>query len=522
MDRNTITAFVLAFLLILAYQAYNTMVVPPVPPPAPQGTATNAPAATPATTPIATSQTSPADARPLSPTTAPSEEKTIKIETDLYSAVMTTKGGTFKSIKLKNYKDIAGKNISLVSDGEGLPPLAIGSGGDFSASKADYKATGGDIVLDSKTNSGSVSFDYASTTYSIRRTFTFHNGKYAIDVKDEVLGLPQYELVLGTNFGISSEIDPAVHTGPVALVTNKRSEYTLGDLKKPEVLAGQLQWMAQEDKYFFAGVVPSTPFDEMRVFAFQNSAEIALKGKPGVSMYTLLAGPKDVQLLEKYGLNMEHIVDFGIFSFIARPIFWILKFLNNLIGNYGWSIIALTIVVRIPFIPLINKSQSSMKKMQDLQPKMREIMEKYKNDANKKNQEVMELYKKHQVSPLGGCLPMLIQIPVFIALYKVLLVAIELRQAPFIFWIKDLAFEDPLYIFPIGFGLTMFLQQKLTPTPVSDPQQEMFAKITKYFMPAFLTYIFLHMASGLTLYFFVGNLLSIAQQVYTNSKNTKS
>jgi YidC/Oxa1 family membrane protein insertase len=189
-----------------------------------------------------------------------------------------------------------------------------------------------------------------------------------------------------------------------------------------------------------------------------------------------------------------------------------LKLFYQISHNYGIAIIILTIIVRIPFIPLVNKGQQSMKKLQEIQPRMAEIKEKYKNDPQRMQREVMELYKKHKVNPMGGCLP----IPVFFALYKVLLISIELRGAPFMFWIHDLSAKDPSYILPIVMGITMVIQQKMTPSSMDPAQQKMMM-----IMPVVFTFMFLSFPSGLVLYWLVNNLLSIGQQFYANKKLEK-
>jgi YidC/Oxa1 family membrane protein insertase len=227
---------------------------------------------------------------------------------------------------------------------------------------------------------------------------------------------------------------------------------------------------------------------------------------------------------------MEHVIDFGFFSIIARPLFWFLKWLYGLSHNYGVAIILLTIITRIPFFPLISKGQKSMKKLADIQPKMAEIREKYKNDPQKMQQEMMALYKTNKVSPMGGCLPMLLQMPVFFALYSTLSTAIELRQAPFMLWIKDLAQPDTLFghiphaipflggfalgPLPLLMGATSFVQQKMTPS-TADPKQQKIMML----MPIMFTFIFLNFSSGLVLYWLVNNILSIAQQFYINKKS---
>jgi YidC/Oxa1 family membrane protein insertase len=272
--------------------------------------------------------------------------------------------------------------------------------------------------------------------------------------------------------------------------------------------------------------------EEIKVWKAKDSPVIALKGKPGVNSFILYAGPKEYDILKTLNVGLEHIIDFGFFSILAVPLFWLLKLFYGLIGNYGWAIMLLTIVTRIPFIPLINKSQKSMKKMQEVQPRMAEIKEKYKKDPQRMQKEMMEIYKTHKVNPLGGCLPMLLQIPVFFALYKILLITIELRSAPFMLWIKDLSAPDTLFghlpaalpliggfavgPLPIVMGATMIIQQKMTPSSLDPAQNKMMM-----FMPVIFTFLFLNFASGLVLYWLVNNIFSITQQFYVNRKVAK-
>ena len=239
--------------------------------------------------------------------------------------------------------------------------------------------------------------------------------------------------------------------------------------------------------------------------------------------YKLFYGPKKLTLLKETGFNLEKIINFGWFDVIARPTLYLLNWLYGIFSNYGIAIILVTVILKAIFWPITQKGLKSMKNMQKLQPKMAKIKEKYKDDAARMNQEVMNLYKTYKVNPLGGCLPMVLQIPVFFALYKVLLQAIELRHAPFMLWITDLSAPDRLYLgFDIPYlgglpvltllmGASMFLQQKMTPT-TADPTQ---AKIMM-FLPVVFTFMFLNFASGLVLYWFVNNLLSILQQYLIN------
>ncbi|MDO9079815.1 MAG: membrane protein insertase YidC, partial [Desulfuromonadales bacterium] len=203
----------------------------------------------------------------------------------------------------------------------------------------------------------------------------------------------------------------------------------------------------------------------------------------------------------------------GFFEILAKPLFYVLKFFYDYVGNYGWAIILLTVLIKIIFWPLTDKSYKSMKAMQTLQPEMTKLREKHKNDRDTLNKEIMTLYKEHRVNPLGGCLPMLVQIPVFFALYQVLMNMIELRHAPFIFWLTDLSVKDPYYITPLVMGATMFIQQKLTPSQLDPIQQKIFLA-----MPIVFTFLFLNFPSGLVVYWLVNNVLTIAQQLSVNRK----
>jgi YidC/Oxa1 family membrane protein insertase len=226
-------------------------------------------------------------------------------------------------------------------------------------------------------------------------------------------------------------------------------------------------------------------------------------------------GPKEQQYLTLVGNNLIGALHYGWLNIIARPLVQVLKFFYSYVGNYGAAIILLTFVIKIIFWPLSHKSYKSMEKMKKIQPMMKQLKEKYKDDRQKMNQELMQLYKTYKVNPAGGCLPMLLQIPVFIGLYEALMGAVELRHASFIthfpftdiVWLADLSAKDPYYITPVIMGLSMFLQQKLSPT-AGDPTQ---AKIM-LIMPIFLTFIFLNFPSGLVVYFFTNNMLSIFQQ----------
>lgn len=503
MDKRTLLAIALSMAILLGYQ--YLFVTPTPPPPAPDKQAAQAPAKE---TPAAAA---PAAVSPGPPGAVSGPEREVIVENNLYRAVLTSRGGTIKSFTLKQYKDKSGNPITLKGN-EGAAPLALGTSEDFQLAAVNFSVSGSDIRLDPSAPTGSLIFEYASGDQVIRRTYVFYHDKYGFDLKDEVKGLPSYWITPGRDFGIYAREDGA-HAGPVILRDAERMEFTVKDVRDARSFREGIKWIAQEDKYFFSSIVPRSPVEEARVWSSNNDALAALKMPAGVNSYFVYTGPKELGRLKDLGMGLEHIVDFGFFSILARPLFWVLMLLFDLTKNYGVAIILLTILLRIPFIPLINKSQESMKKLQDIQPKMAAIREQYKNDPQRMQRELMELYKKNKVNPVGGCLPMLLQVPFFFALYQVLNTAIELRNAPFMLWINDLAAKDPYFILPIIMGATMVIQQKMTPSTMDPTQQKIML-----LMPVVFTFMFLSFPSGLVLYWLVNNVLSIAQQFYINRK----
>ncbi len=472
----------------------------------------------------------------------PSEEKEITVENDLYYAVFTTKGGTIKKWEIKEYSQNE-ELVGLVSPEAAIPPLSIipeGYPEDF-PQKINYSVSPArdSIVLDRSTKQDTLSFFYTEPSgLSIKKTFTFYKDRYKVDLITEVHGVQSYYVVLGSEFGIYDKKGAWVHIGPVLLKDNDKIDIKpdnieginffrkiTGTKSKDEVIhQGNIRWIAQEDKYFTAALASTDTVNDVRIWKWANgrdkkehNVEIAYRVMGQRGNFVLYAGPKKYEILKDLGVGLEHIIDFGMFSIISRPLFWLLKYFYKITGNYGWSIVLLTILVRIPFIPLLNKSQKSMKKLQEIQPHMAAVKEKYKKEPQKAQKEMMQLYKKHKVNPMGGCLPMLIQLPVFLALYKILLIAIELKGAPFILWITDLSVKDPYYIFPVTMGITMLIQQKMTPSSM-DPKQ---AKMMML-MPIVFTFMFLSFPAGLVLYWLVNNTLGIIQQFYTNKKSKKS
>jgi YidC/Oxa1 family membrane protein insertase len=328
-------------------------------------------------------------------------------------------------------------------------------------------------------------------------------------------------------------------TGPALFIDNQRSEFTTKEIsKEPKTIQGNIDWAAYDSTYFMCAILPEKEggassvtmqqTDKLVTMQVAGGLDVLQPGQEKVYNYRIFFGPKKLSLLQQTGYNLDKAVNFGWFDVVAKPTLWLLNFFYTYVKNYGIAIILVTIVFKLAFWPIAQKGLKSMKNMQKLQPKMVKLKEKYKDDPAMMNKEVMNLYKTYKVNPMGGCLPMLLQIPVFFALYKVLLMCIELRHAPFMLWMTDLSAPDRLMIgmnipylggipvLTLLMGASMFLQQKMTPT-TADPTQ---AKIMM-FLPVMFTFMFLNFASGLVLYWFINNLLAILQQYLINQQSKK-
>ncbi len=466
-------------------------------------------------------------------------EQDVVVDTDLYRAVFSSAGGVLTSWTLKRHLTTEVKDpqpIELVANPEeSYPkPLAIlteASEPNHLFSSAVYTVEGGDLDLSKFDPTGSITFWYQDpqTSASIAKRMTFDNDSYVVDFEIETSGLPDpYIVTLGTNFGVTEWNEKSFIgiNGPATFINgeiNKDSPET------EETREGGIGWVALQDKYFISALIPDVSDDagiaEGRVKVLPRGEKVfsagvvvdSLQGSQ-VSNYRLYAGPKSYNGLRELNVGLEDTIDFGWFIYgswalvraVALPLFSVLSFLYDYTHNYGFAIILLTIGVKILFAPLTYKAYVSMKAMSKLQPKMMEIQKKYKDDKQKMNIEVMNLYKNEKVNPVGGCLPILLQMPVFISLFNILYMTVELRQAPFMLWISDLSLPDPFFVLPVLMGVSMFIQQKIQPTPM-DPRH---AKIM-LMLPFFLTFIFLNFASGLVLYWVVNNVLTIAQQYIT-------
>ena len=467
-------------------------------------------------------------------------EQDVVVNTDLYRAVFTNVGGVLKSWTLKHHLSTDENDpqpIELVAHPEEVSypgPLAIlteDSEATHPFSTPLYVVDGGDVELSQYEPTDTLTFWYQDphTGASIAKRMTFSNDSYAIALEIETNGLAvPYVVSLGTNFGITEWNEQTFIgiNGPATLID--------GTLEKDspdveEIREGLLTWLALQDKYFIAALIPDGSEDgnlhartvtliprEDKLFSVGMIVDPLQESQ--ASTYQLYAGPKSYDGLRALNVGLENTIDFGWFIYgswslvraVAQPLFSVLSFFYDYTHNYGVAIILLTVGVKILFAPLTYKAYVSMKAMAKLQPKMLEIQKQYKDDRQKMNIEVMNLYKNEKVNPVGGCLPILLQMPVFIALFNILYMTVELRQAPFMLWIRDLSSPDPFFVLPVLMGLSMFVQQKIQPAPM-DPR---YAKIM-LMMPFFLTFIFLNFAAGLVLYWVVNNVLTIAQQYIT-------
>ncbi len=542
MDKKTILAFALSFVVLVGWSLFFS--------PNPKQTPLQKDIAPVNTQSMPNGENSPASIivppSPGSTTQLPGvhmEEKQIEINTPFYKAVFSNVGPTIKSFKLKKYRQTTNPDspfVELVTLEEGM--------GDYLTVQFDDNAGGSNMVFEVDKDSltlqpgsepATIAFHgIGQNGIDITQTYRFFPDRYGIDLAITAIN-PTTAPVNGVFRTTLRTIPPNekgsyyAYVGFALLLDDKLDEIKVEDPGEEESARGNIGWVAYEDNYFISAVVPDIP--AKGAFTGKRLSSGVLEGvflptpvslQPSgqaTNQYQLYLGPRELGTLQKFGKNLDRAINFGWTDIIAKPLLYILRFFDQYLHNYGVSIILLTILVKILFWPLTHKSYKSMKEMQKLQPRMAKLREKYKGDKQKLNQEMMGLYKTYKVNPMGGCLPMVVQIPVFFALFRVLGACIELRHAPFMLWINDLSAPDRLFHFsfdipfmtpPYGIpvltllmGGSMFIQQKMTPAP-GDPAQ---AKIMM-FLPVIFTFMFINFPSGLVLYWLVNNLLSIGQQ----------
>ncbi len=460
----------------------------------------------------------------------PGEEVLIQVSTGKTDFVISNRGGVLRQLQLLRFRDDRGDIIDLIDNPHRLTPALALQSSDPEVTailqNGRYEPSTTSIVLSEHNPEGrlTLTLNHASGLQVVR-TYVFHFDDYMVEMGTQISAAPmasknlQYRVLLGPGMGgkIASQTDYIVFSGATVFANNERIENPPEDIDDASYFKGDLKWVAFQNKYFGSALIPQQGTKSGLVLKERGQVFVGLEFESVQSAaraeHLLYAGTKELEILEDEGHHLARLIDYGWFgnkfAFLVKPLLKVLAFFYKLTHNYGWSIILLTCIIKLLFFPLTHKSFKSMKGMQKVQPYVKIIQERNKGNRKKMNEEMMELYKKHKVNPVGGCLPMLLQVPVFIALYHALFFSIELRGAPFMGWITDLSVADPYYVFPVLMGATMFLQQKLTPS-MGDPMQQ---KIMM-FLPIVFTFLFISFPAGLVIYWTVNNILTIAQQYY--------
>jgi len=475
--------------------------------------------------------------------------RSITVDTPFYRVVLSEKGAGFTSFVLKKYREKIAKDSplqELLPQKDSPETVLVGFAGKSltGLDNAFFSTNLNADTIDVKDAAQKITFFWKSEQgVVVEKTFSFSPDSYLIGlditVKNGSERAIQDKLFVALNGPVPNDQRVYGFEGPGALIDEKLEEVKIKKIADKNTYSGNVKWIALQDRYFIMSIIPEQVEEaDMRLFLkendlieaqYLNSAGDIRPGTQHTYQYLLFFGPKSMKILGEVGHDLGKALNFGWFDVLAKPCVWLMNKLYGVIPNYGIAIIILTILIKAVLWPLGSKSYKSMSEMKKIQPLMKEIREKYKNDKKKMNQEVMSLYRTYKINPLGGCLPMVVQLPVFFALYRMLYQAIELRHAPFFLWIVDLSAPDRLFNFgfsipfmepPYGIpvltiimGATMLLQQKMSP-PMGDPTQ---AKMMM-FMPLIFTVIFINFSSGLVLYWLVNNILSISQQYYIQKK----
>jgi YidC/Oxa1 family membrane protein insertase len=581
MEKKSIIAIILTFVIIVLWSFIQSKIFPPPPEkPATQETKKEiGPSAEKVTQKVPEQKSVEITKEKKSPAVKTIPKKEVFVESQDYSAVLTSDGARLKEFRLKKYLDrvdessfastiknwiggLLGKekrepktpeplNLVNTNEEEGLPLRVIFSGSNTSVPSGNWEVDKERVQLVGKDEKGEVSFSgILENGLKVVKRYSFESGKEVIRLDVELENTSSQEIA--TQVGL--EWIGRVELKKLAEDEIKDFGLKYSYLKDKKVELKDLGGTAS------SGCTPGCSSPKTRVepfeltdkgnigwFSFggeyftvlliappsQGSVSVAIKGDersilraeisggsvtvpPGQSVkipFRIYLGPKEISLLKELGVGAEKLVDFGYFSIVAQPLLWLLNLTHGVTRNFGIDIIILSILIKIIFLPLTQISFKSMKEMQKVQPEMNRLRETYKNDKAGLQREIMLLYKRRRINPLSGCLPMVIQIPVFIALYNVLLNTFEMRHAPFFWWIQDLSAKDPIYFTPLLMGATMVIQQKMTPTAADPRQAKMFM-----LMPVMFTFLFLSFPSGLVLYWLVTNVLSIAHQYYLNKK----
>jgi YidC/Oxa1 family membrane protein insertase len=482
------------------------------------------------------------------PTAVPNAKggQQVRVVTDVLDVVISTRGGVIQRADLLAYPvslDQPDKPVRLLNDASGLIHVAQSglrsTDGPAPDHYAAYVAAAGEYRLGQGEERIVVPLTWEQDGVKVTKTFTFTRGSYTVDVAHEVRndasrpwnGSQYRQLQRNADAGGMALV--YTYTGGVYAGTQVDGERRPYEKVKFEDMAKvpldvQLSngWVAMIQHYFLSAWVPGdkTELNRFYTLTSQNGNTLYTLGmisptrtvEPGASTTfasSLYIGPKIQDNLEALAEGLDLTVDYGMLHFIAKPIFWLLSLFHDWVGNWGWAIVLVTVLIKLVFYKLSESSYRSMANMRKLQPKLQALKERYGDNKQKFSEEMMKLYRTEKINPLGGCLPILVQIPVFIALYWVLVESVELRQAPFILWIDDLTAMDPYFVLPVLMGISMWLQHKLNPQPMDEMQRKVFM-----ILPPVFTVFFAFFPSGLVLYWLVNNVLSIAQQWVINKR----
>lgn len=464
----------------------------------------------------------------------------ITIKTDLLTAKVSLQGGDIVELLLNDYKTVDDKNkvFALFEPKHHYVAQSGLIGEGLANHKTQFSALAGPRELGADDKTVQLRLEATTGGVKVTKIYTFTRGSYLIDVTQEIDNGSQktlsahayYQLQRDTATPDGESSTVSTFTGPaVYSEQEKYQKISFGDIEKGKakfIEKANDGWIAMVQHYFVSAWIPQENLPReyfVRKLGADISAGVIVPmpqvapGEKASRSVSLYAGPQIQSVLNQLAKPSEEggigakglalVVDYGWLTIVAAPIFWCLEMIHKVVNNWGWAIIILTIIIKLLFFPLSAASYKSMAKMKTVAPRLNALRERYGDDKQRLNQELMNLYRTEKVNPLGGCLPILIQIPVFIALYWALLGAVEIRDAPWILWIKDLSSKDPYYVLPIIMVVTMFIQTKLNPTP-PDPMQ---AKVM-LIMPLVFGFMFLFFPAGLVLYWVVNNILSIAQQ----------
>jgi YidC/Oxa1 family membrane protein insertase len=539
MERRVLLAIFLCFLVLYAWQALFVKPAPKRPATAPAGeTAGSAPGsnAIPAPGPAAgAAATAPAPPEPATPEAAPlvgdTAERDVRLETDQVLAVFTNRGGRLKSWRLKRYLDPNNHPVELIpTDLASSQPLP------FTLMVADQAANGrlNSAVYAVRQGADGVTFEYRdSAGLHAVKEFRFGQAPFTLSFRAAVTDGDRVldpTIVWGPGLGDSDSQTGryAVKPGGLLSTTGKVTRLTASSVAKQSTYEQDFEYVGVDDHYFMALALkpgaakvvyqPLTIPPPAGSKSTRDLMSYSLDPANHDQTLTFYIGPKDFETLAAMDRNLVKAINFGMFSVLVVPLLRSLNWIHQYVGNYGWAIVALTVLINLVLFPLNHKSVVSMRKMQEIQPQAKAIQDRYKNlkttdpARQKMNQELMALYRERGVNPASGCIPILLTLPVFFAFYAMLQTAIELRGAPFGGWIHDLSAPDPFYVLPILVGLSQILQQWITPTTGVDPAQQKMMMI----MPIVLIFVFIATPAGALIYWFVGNVWRIAQMQLTN------